>query len=249
MQGKTEFHNFSSSSIFACFLVKKNKTKKNIQSLSSLEKSWHSFLRPESLLLQAAICRSSQPLSGFSARCLEDEQMLEAILRSNPRSDFMYVVDTRPKVRPFFFCSKKCENTTFAAWLCVFRWALFSWLGFASWMCSQQKPAKHPEYVLVNLVQYHPTDICAQQFQQSFKSMLWNVSHSWTRSRTELQEKATKMKTITPILSSSSSASRTSTSWETASKKCSKVVKTSLGNVQNFSSLIKIIPICNPCLM
>ncbi|MEQ2160701.1 hypothetical protein GOODEAATRI_002145, partial [Goodea atripinnis] len=46
---------------------------------------------------QAAICRSSQPLSGFSARCLEDEQMLEAILKSNPRSDFMYVVDTRPK--------------------------------------------------------------------------------------------------------------------------------------------------------
>lgn len=27
--------------------------------------------------------------------------MLEAILRSNPRSDFMYVVDTRPKVSPF----------------------------------------------------------------------------------------------------------------------------------------------------
>ncbi|XP_053734928.1 myotubularin-related protein 7a [Synchiropus splendidus] len=47
---------------------------------------------------QAAVCRSSQPLSGFSARCLEDEQMLEAILRSNPRSDFMYVVDTRPKL-------------------------------------------------------------------------------------------------------------------------------------------------------
>nr|XP_015801331.2 myotubularin-related protein 7a [Nothobranchius furzeri] len=46
----------------------------------------------------AAICRSSQPLSGFSARCMEDEQMLEAILRSNPRSDFMYVVDTRPKL-------------------------------------------------------------------------------------------------------------------------------------------------------
>ncbi|XP_077388762.1 myotubularin-related protein 7a isoform X2 [Festucalex cinctus] len=46
----------------------------------------------------AAICRSSQPLSGFNARCLEDEQMLKAILRSNPRSDFMYVVDTRPKL-------------------------------------------------------------------------------------------------------------------------------------------------------
>ncbi|XP_017328822.1 myotubularin-related protein 7a isoform X2 [Ictalurus punctatus] len=47
---------------------------------------------------QAAICRSSQPLSGFSARCLEDEQMLEAIMKSNPSSRFMYVVDTRPKL-------------------------------------------------------------------------------------------------------------------------------------------------------
>lgn len=46
----------------------------------------------------AAICRSSQPLSGFSARCVEDEQMLGAILRSNPYSAFMYVVDTRPKL-------------------------------------------------------------------------------------------------------------------------------------------------------
>ncbi|KAG5263417.1 hypothetical protein AALO_G00264620 [Alosa alosa] len=46
----------------------------------------------------AALCRSSQPLSGFSARCLEDEQMLEAIMKSNPGSQFMYVVDTRPKL-------------------------------------------------------------------------------------------------------------------------------------------------------
>uniref|UniRef100_A0A4W3IS19 Myotubularin related protein 7a n=1 Tax=Callorhinchus milii TaxID=7868 RepID=A0A4W3IS19_CALMI len=46
----------------------------------------------------AAICRSSQPLSGFSARCLEDEQMLQAIRKSNPGSEFMYVVDTRPKL-------------------------------------------------------------------------------------------------------------------------------------------------------
>ncbi|XP_038647032.1 myotubularin-related protein 7b isoform X3 [Scyliorhinus canicula] len=45
-----------------------------------------------------AICRSSQPLSGFSARCLEDEQMLQAIRMSNPGSDFLYVVDTRPKL-------------------------------------------------------------------------------------------------------------------------------------------------------
>uniref|UniRef100_A0A8C1U0V7 Myotubularin related protein 7a n=1 Tax=Cyprinus carpio TaxID=7962 RepID=A0A8C1U0V7_CYPCA len=46
----------------------------------------------------ATICRSSQPLSGFSARCLEDEQMLQAIMKSNPGSRFMYVVDTRPKL-------------------------------------------------------------------------------------------------------------------------------------------------------
>lgn len=47
---------------------------------------------------QASICRCSQPLSGFSARCVEDEQMLHAILRANPKSNFMYVVDTRPKI-------------------------------------------------------------------------------------------------------------------------------------------------------
>lgn len=54
---------------------------------------------------QAAICRSSQPLSGFSARCLEDEQMLEAIMKSNPNSQFMYVVDTRPKVSKNLYLS------------------------------------------------------------------------------------------------------------------------------------------------
>ncbi|XP_037388533.1 myotubularin-related protein 7b isoform X1 [Pygocentrus nattereri] len=46
----------------------------------------------------AAVCRSSQPLSGFSARSLEDEQMLQAIMKSNPASEYMYVVDTRPKL-------------------------------------------------------------------------------------------------------------------------------------------------------
>ncbi|KAF8781398.1 Myotubularin-related protein 8 like protein [Argiope bruennichi] len=46
----------------------------------------------------AAICRCSQPLSGFSARCVEDEQLLNCILKSSPNSDFMYVVDTRPKI-------------------------------------------------------------------------------------------------------------------------------------------------------
>ncbi|MBN3301366.1 MTMR8 protein, partial [Amia calva] len=46
----------------------------------------------------AAICRCSQPLSGFSARCVEDEHMLQAISKANPDSTFMYVVDTRPKL-------------------------------------------------------------------------------------------------------------------------------------------------------
>ncbi|XP_041076885.1 myotubularin-related protein 8-like [Polyodon spathula] len=46
----------------------------------------------------AAICRCSQPLSGFTARCVEDEQMLQAISNANPGSPFMYVVDTRPKL-------------------------------------------------------------------------------------------------------------------------------------------------------
>lgn len=47
---------------------------------------------------QAAVCRCSQPLSGFSARCLEDESMLQAISKANHNSRFVYVMDTRPKV-------------------------------------------------------------------------------------------------------------------------------------------------------
>lgn len=50
------------------------------------------------IFLQAVICRCSQPLSGFNARCINDEQFLCCILKSNPNSDHLYVVDTRPKV-------------------------------------------------------------------------------------------------------------------------------------------------------
>ncbi|XP_040001636.1 myotubularin-related protein 7b isoform X2 [Xiphias gladius] len=46
----------------------------------------------------AAVCRCSQPLSGFSGRCQEDEMMLQAVMKSNPGSDYIYVVDTRPKL-------------------------------------------------------------------------------------------------------------------------------------------------------
>ncbi|XP_031218752.1 myotubularin-related protein 6 isoform X2 [Mastomys coucha] len=47
---------------------------------------------------EAVICRCSQPLSGFSARCLEDEHLLQAISKANPGNRYMYVVDTRPKL-------------------------------------------------------------------------------------------------------------------------------------------------------
>uniref|UniRef100_T1IU07 Myotubularin phosphatase domain-containing protein n=1 Tax=Strigamia maritima TaxID=126957 RepID=T1IU07_STRMM len=47
---------------------------------------------------KAAICRCSQPLSGFSARCVEDEDMLNCILGTNSSSEFMYIVDTRPRI-------------------------------------------------------------------------------------------------------------------------------------------------------
>uniref|UniRef100_A0A3Q2I6X3 Myotubularin related protein 8 n=1 Tax=Equus caballus TaxID=9796 RepID=A0A3Q2I6X3_HORSE len=46
----------------------------------------------------AAICRCSQPLSGFNTRCIDDELLLEAISQTNPGGQFMYVVDTRPKL-------------------------------------------------------------------------------------------------------------------------------------------------------
>uniref|UniRef100_A0A8C1F6R0 Myotubularin related protein 8 n=2 Tax=Cyprinus carpio TaxID=7962 RepID=A0A8C1F6R0_CYPCA len=47
---------------------------------------------------EAAICRCSQPLSGLTSRCVEDEQMLQAISEANPNCPFIYVVDTRPKL-------------------------------------------------------------------------------------------------------------------------------------------------------
>ncbi|XP_028327362.1 myotubularin-related protein 7b isoform X2 [Gouania willdenowi] len=46
----------------------------------------------------ACVCRCSQPLSGFSGRSVEDEAMLQAVMKSNPSSEFIYVVDTRPKL-------------------------------------------------------------------------------------------------------------------------------------------------------
>lgn len=48
---------------------------------------------------QAAICRCSQPLSGFNNRSFEDELLLEHITKANPNYDKeIYIVDTRPKI-------------------------------------------------------------------------------------------------------------------------------------------------------
>lgn len=36
-------------------------------------------------------------------RSVDDEQLLQAIIQSNPNSPIMYIVDTRPKVSNFTF--------------------------------------------------------------------------------------------------------------------------------------------------
>ena len=48
---------------------------------------------------QAAICRCSQPLSGFNNRSFGDEQVLEHITKANPNGKKeLFIVDTRPKI-------------------------------------------------------------------------------------------------------------------------------------------------------
>lgn len=63
----------------------------------------------------AAICRCSQPLSGFKARCVEDEQLLNCILKNSPNSKILYVVDTRPKINAYAnrAAGKGYENENF----------------------------------------------------------------------------------------------------------------------------------------
>ncbi|KFD67174.1 hypothetical protein M514_11696 [Trichuris suis] len=47
---------------------------------------------------EAVICRCSQPLAGFSARCIEDESLMRHIAKTNPHSKTLFIVDTRPKI-------------------------------------------------------------------------------------------------------------------------------------------------------
>uniref|UniRef100_A0A914VYK7 phosphatidylinositol-3,5-bisphosphate 3-phosphatase n=1 Tax=Plectus sambesii TaxID=2011161 RepID=A0A914VYK7_9BILA len=46
----------------------------------------------------AAICRCAQPLTGFSARCVEDEQLMDHIAKANAHCGVLHLVDTRPRV-------------------------------------------------------------------------------------------------------------------------------------------------------
>lgn len=47
---------------------------------------------------EAALCRCAQPLTGFSARCVEDEKLMELVGKANTNSDNLFLVDTRPRV-------------------------------------------------------------------------------------------------------------------------------------------------------
>ncbi|KJH44689.1 hypothetical protein DICVIV_09296 [Dictyocaulus viviparus] len=49
----------------------------------------------------AVICRCAQPLTGFSARCVEDEKLMELIGQANKNCDTLFLVDTRPIVHVF----------------------------------------------------------------------------------------------------------------------------------------------------
>lgn len=46
--------------------------------------------------LQSALCRSSQPLSGFSNKCAEDQILVKCIRLANSVNQLVYIVDTRP---------------------------------------------------------------------------------------------------------------------------------------------------------
>uniref|UniRef100_A0A0N5AZ49 Phosphatidylinositol-3-phosphatase n=1 Tax=Syphacia muris TaxID=451379 RepID=A0A0N5AZ49_9BILA len=46
----------------------------------------------------ASISRCAQPLTGFSARCVEDELLMNLIAKTNPSCDKLYLVDTRPRM-------------------------------------------------------------------------------------------------------------------------------------------------------
>lgn len=101
-------------------------------------------------MLQAVISRCSQPLSGFSARCLEDEQMLDCLMHTNPNASYMYVVDTRPRVRHILDEIDSCSMPLRPIYFCFHSQISFS---------------------LVFLIQ-HVTRLLLRQFKAFFSSLL-----------------------------------------------------------------------------
>lgn len=45
--------------------------------------------------------RCAQPLSGFSARCVEDENLMDHIRRAGQNLGTCFIIDTRPKVNAY----------------------------------------------------------------------------------------------------------------------------------------------------
>ena len=82
----------------------------------------------EFVYMQAALCRCSQLLRGMVKRSSDDETYLETIARVNPNKGYMYVVDTRPRVRVKNLCCNKrhslfcsiCLSVCLPAWLFVY---------------------------------------------------------------------------------------------------------------------------------
>ncbi|CAH8518225.1 unnamed protein product [Heterobilharzia americana] len=92
--------NFEVCSTYPSLLCVPNMISKNILYGSSRFRSRGRFpvltyLHPNG---KSALCRSSQPLAGFSSKSTEDQVLFEAIRNSNPESSILYVVDTRPAI-------------------------------------------------------------------------------------------------------------------------------------------------------
>ena len=61
------------------------------------------FLKSEKYTpLQKCALRCSQPLSGINGRSPEDEAYINCILESNPAANYLYIVDTRPKINAMY---------------------------------------------------------------------------------------------------------------------------------------------------
>uniref|UniRef100_A0A1I7VII2 phosphatidylinositol-3,5-bisphosphate 3-phosphatase n=1 Tax=Loa loa TaxID=7209 RepID=A0A1I7VII2_LOALO len=52
----------------------------------------------------------AQPLTGFSARCVEDEMLMDAIAKTNPSNSPLYLIDTRPRMNAMVNKMQACHR-------------------------------------------------------------------------------------------------------------------------------------------